>query len=161
RELCARGCALYAVATLSRAPEKPRYARVESDYRIAVRGKGTQSRPARSDATDLDVEGALDALDGRGDHQIVRVHITGREWLLFRRGDQQPCGVGFEVELLIDIENCRPGVDRYALWSVDERCGTTQRSQSEWRCSAGDGELIGPRARGVDEHGRSERLTVQ
>ena len=112
------------------------------------------------DAADLEVERALDALNPNGNREIIGIDITGRARLLVGRGDQQPRGVGLEVELLIDIEHRRPGIDRHAHGSVDERGGTAQGAQAERRCTARDRELIGPRARGVDEHGRCERLGI-
>src|SRR6516165_6217189 len=159
-ELRAGGGALYSIATLARAPEEPRHRRVVADHRLAVGREGAQPRPAVPDAPKLDVEDAFDALDGQRDGQIIRIRIPRREGFLVRRRDQKTRRIGLEVELFIDIEYRGPATDLYAARGIDERRSPAQRPEPQ-RCRAtGGGELIRPRACGIDEDGCAKAFAL-
>ncbi len=83
------GGGLYAVASLSREPEKSRRIAVEAGDRRAVGGECPQAGPGLDDTRNGDASRRFDAVDRDRDAEIVRLDIARWAWRFIGRRQQQ------------------------------------------------------------------------
>ena len=106
--------------------------------------------------THVDGSGLLHAIDRDGYVHFVRLRIARQRRRFVGGREKQFSRIGFEIELLFDVDRVRQAVDVDAGRRIDEKRRAAvgrdaERTKTRKRC-----ELVGPGARGIDDNGRLE-----